>query len=89
MQVKRRAATAVVGRLARGVGRVVKAVWAAPAGRGATGVKSTEGFLGWFPPTAHHASLASTRYNFRRAALVGRRRTDACMPGNVRCEGRD
>jgi len=45
MHVKRRAATAVVGRLARGVGRVVKALWAAPAGRAATGVMSTEGFF--------------------------------------------
>jgi len=49
MQVKRTAATAVVGRLARGFGRVMKAVWAAPAGRGATGVTSTEGFSGLVP----------------------------------------
>jgi len=49
MQVNRRAAKTVVGRLARGVGRVVKAVWAAPAGRGATEVKSTEGFFGLVP----------------------------------------
>jgi len=46
-------------------------------------------FLGWFPSTAHHASLASTRYNFRRAALVERRRTDAYMPGHLRCGERD
>jgi len=39
----------VVGRLARGAGRVVNAVWAAPAGRGATGVKSTEGLFGLVP----------------------------------------
>jgi len=49
MHVKRRAATAVVARLARGVGRVVKAVWTAPAGRGATGVTSTEGFFELVP----------------------------------------
>jgi len=49
MQVKRRAATVVVGRLSRRVGRVVKAVWAAPTGRGATGVTSTEGFFGLVP----------------------------------------
>jgi len=49
MQVKRRAATAVVARLARGVGRVVKAVWAAPAGRGATGVTSTKGLFELVP----------------------------------------
>jgi len=49
MQAKRRAATAVEGRLARVVGRVFKAVWAAPAGRGATGVTSTEGFFGLVP----------------------------------------
>jgi len=49
MQVKRRAATAVVGRLARGVRRVLKAVWAAPAGRAATGVTSTEVFFGLVP----------------------------------------
>jgi len=49
MQVNRRAAKAVVGRFARRVGRVVKAVWAAPAGRVATGVKSTEGLFGLMP----------------------------------------
>jgi len=49
MQVKRRAATAVVGRLERGFGRVVKAVWADPAERGATKVTSTEGFFGPVP----------------------------------------
>jgi len=49
MQVKRRAATAVVGRLAHVVERVLKSVWAAPAGRGATGVTSTEGFFGLVP----------------------------------------
>jgi len=49
MLVKRRAATAVVARLARGVGRVVKAVWAALPRRGATGVTSTEGFFELVP----------------------------------------
>ena len=49
MQVKRKAATAVVARLARGVGQVVKAVWAAPAGRGATGVPRTEEFFELVP----------------------------------------
>jgi len=49
MQVKKTAATAVVERLARRVGRVVKTVWAAPAGRGATRVTSTDGFFGLVP----------------------------------------
>jgi len=49
MQVKRRAATEVVGRLARVVGRVLKAVWAAPAGRRATGLTSTEDIFGLVP----------------------------------------
>ena len=49
MQENRRAAKAVVGRLAHGAGRVVKAVRAAPAGRGATGMKSTEGLFGLVP----------------------------------------
>jgi len=38
-----------MGRLARGDGRVVKAVLAAPAGRGAIKVRSTKGLFGLVP----------------------------------------
>jgi len=101
MQVKRRAATAVVARLARGVGRVVKAVWAAPAGRGATGVTSTEDFfelvptesapclLGvnplQLPPSRVGWTQAHRRVHTWTFALWGARLTFCGLPGAYSC----
>jgi len=45
--------------------------------------------LGWCLWGACDASLASTCYDYSRAALAGRRPGEACMPGPFRCGGRD
>ena len=89
MQVNRRAAKAVVGRLAHGARRVVKAGRAAPAGRGATGVEEHGGIVWAGARRKRTMPLWRQLYNFRRTALVGRRRRDACIPGPLCYGGRD
>jgi len=74
MHVNRRASKEVVGRLARGVGRVVKAGWAAPAGRGATDVKRTEGFYVLVP-----AESAPCLFGVNATLCSEPRWLDACV----------
>jgi len=76
----------VMGRLARGAGRVVKAVWAAPAGRGATGVKSTEGLFGLVPVESAPclfgvSATTSTEPRWLDAGIGTRAFLDLCAVG--------
>jgi len=75
MQVKRRAETAVVGRLTHGVGRVSKDLWGALARRAATGVTSAEEGFGLVPVGSARCLIG---VNLRQLPPCRDCRTQAC-----------